>query len=167
MRTLYILRHAKAAPEAPGGDIARPLVKRGRKAATAMGAFLGGLKPVPELALCSPATRTRETLDLALPALRPRPEVNVEDRLYLAGADRLFERLRDLPVTIQAVLLIGHNPGLHELAARLAADPDLLSEGFPTAALAVLDVPGTWAELQWRKAKLRLYQAPKELGRDS
>jgi phosphohistidine phosphatase len=167
LKTLYVLRHAKAAPEAAGGDAARPLVKRGRKAARAMAEFLGGLKPATELILCSPAARTRETLEIVLPALRPAPAVDFEDRLYLASAERLFERLRLLSPKTQSVLLIGHNPGVHELALRLAIDPGPLAAGFPTAALAVLDVPGTWAELQWRKAKLRLYQAPKELDRES
>lgn len=167
MKTLYVLRHAKAAPEASGGDAARPLVKRGRKAAKAMAEFLRGLKPTPELILCSPAARTRETLEIMLTALQPTPAVNFEDRLYLASAERLFERLRGLPPKTQSVLLIGHNPGLHELTARLVADPSPLAAGFPTAALAALDVSGTWAELQWRKAKLRLYQAPKELDRES
>lgn len=166
MKTLYILRHAKAVAESPRGDSARPLAKRGRKAAKAMGAFLASLDQAPELVLCSTAARTRETLDLVLPALDPEPSVAFEDELYLAAAGELLERLKKLPKTIGCVLLIGHNPGLHELAARLATEPGPLVDGFPTAALAALEAKGSWAELGWRKAVLALYRTPKELKLD-
>jgi len=166
LKTLYLLRHAKAAPEASLGDARRPLAKRGRKAAKAMAEFLGKLDPAPELILCSTSLRTRETLELILPALAPPPAVTYEDGLYLAEASELLERLRKLRKDAQCVLLIGHNPGLHELAARLAADAGRLVEGFPTGALAALQLPGAWAELQWQKARLMLYQTPKALTRD-
>lgn len=166
MKTLYLLRHAKAVPESSLGDARRPLAKRGRKAAKAMGDFLGKLEPGPELVLCSAASRTRETLELVLPSLDSPPTVSYEDGLYLAEASELLERLRKLPKNSQCVLLVGHNPGLHELGARLAADPGRLAEGFPTAALAALQIQGSWAELQWQKARLALYQTAKELNRD-
>lgn len=166
MKTLYLLRHAKAAPESPLGDAQRPLTKRGRKAAKAMAEFLGGLDPAPQLVLSSTAARTRETLELVLPALHPPPTVRQEEGLYLAEASRLLERLRNLPAPVQCVLLIGHNPGLHELGARLAVDPERLAEGFPTAALAALQAPGSWAALHWHKAQLTLYQTPKQLNRE-
>ena len=134
MKTLYLLRHAKAAPE---------------------------------LVLCSTSLRTRETLELILPALKPPPVVTFEDGLYLASATELIERLRKVRKEAGTVLVIGHNPGLHELAARLATDPGRLAEGFPTAALAALEAQGAWVELQWQKARLVLYQTPKELSRDS
>jgi phosphohistidine phosphatase len=167
LKTLYLLRHAKAAPESSLGDARRPLTKRGRKAAKAMAELLGTLDPAPELVLCSTSVRTRETLELILPALQPPPAVIYEDGLYLAAATELIERLRKVLKDTGSVLLIGHNPGLHELGARLAVDPGRLAEGFPTAALAVLQVPGPWVELQWQKAKLVLYQTPKELNRDA
>ncbi len=166
MKTLYLLRHAKAVPESSLGDARRGLAKRGRKAAKAMAEFLGKLVPAPELVLCSAAARTRETLELVLPALDPPPAVSYEDGLYLAEASELLERLRKLPKNSQSVLLVGHNPGLHELGARLAVDPGRLAEGFPTAALAALQIPGSWAELEWQQARLVLYQTAKELSRD-
>ncbi len=166
LKSLYLLRHAKAAPESSLGDARRPLAKRGRKAAKAMGELLATLDPAPELVLCSSASRTRETLDLILPALHETPAVTYEDGLYLAAATELIERLRKLRKDVSSVLVIGHNPGLHELGARLATDPGRLAEGFPTAALAALQVPGAWAELQWQKAKLVLYRTPKDLSRD-
>ena len=127
MKTLYLLRHAKAAPESSLGDAKRPLAKRGRKAAKTMADFLAKLDPAPELVLCSTAVRTRETLDLILPALKPQPTVTYEDRLYLAAATELIERLRKVRKDTGCVLLIGHNPGLHELGARLAIDPGRLA----------------------------------------
>ncbi len=160
------MRHAKAAPDAPGGDAARPLAERGRKAAKSMGAYLARLRPRPDLILCSPATRTRETLELVRPALHPKPEALYEETLYLADAKTLLERLRRLPEETLCVLLIGHNPGMHELAARLAADPGPLAGGFPTGALAILESSGGWAALHWRGAKLRGFQKPKELNRE-
>ena len=167
MKTLYILRHAKAVAESPRGDAARSLAKRGRKAAKAMGAFLGGLVPTPELVLCSPSARTRETLDLVLPALEPAPSIAYEDELYLAAASELLQRLKKLPKGIEAALLIGHNPGLHELATRLSVEPGALVDGLPTAALVSLEIQGNWAELQWRKAHLALFRTPKELKAES
>jgi len=166
LKTLYLLRHAKAAPEAALGDARRPLAKRGRKAAKAMAEFLATLDPAPQLVLCSTALRTRETLELILPALNPPPTVAYEDRLYLAEASELLERVRKVQDETRCALVVGHNPGLHEFGARLAVDPGRLAEGFPTAALAALEVPGSWIDLQWQKAKLVLYQTPKALARD-
>lgn len=166
LKTLYILRHAKAMTESPEGDAARPLQKRGRKAAKVMGRVLSGLEPLPELALCSTAARTRETLDLVLPSLRPSPSVSYEDGLYLAPASSLLERLRKLPKSLAAALLVGHNPGLHELAAGLAAQPGRLIDGLPTGALAALEFKGSWADLSWRKAILAFYRTPKDLKSD-
>ncbi|HEY3918373.1 MAG TPA: histidine phosphatase family protein [Stellaceae bacterium] len=166
MKTLYILRHAKAVPEGSDGDAERPLAKRGRKAAAMMGDYLAGLRPPPRLVLCSTARRTRETLDEVLPALDPAPQALYEQGLYLTGAGKLIERLQCLPESAASVLLIGHNPGLHLLAAGLAKDSGDLAEGFPTAALAVLRIAGAWSALQPHQAKLIDYRTPKSLSRD-
>jgi len=166
LKTLYILRHAKAAPEDREGDAERPLTKRGRKAAAAMGAYLGGLKRPPRLVLCSTSLRTRETLDEVLPSLDPAPQTFFEEALYLASARRLLERVQRLPDEADSVLVIGHNPGLHQLAATLSNDASGLADGFPTAALAVLRVPGSWSSLRPHQAKLIDYQTPKSLSRD-
>ena len=166
MKTLYILRHAKAAPEDGEGDAERSLTKRGRKAAAAMGEYLAGLQPPARLVLCSSSRRTRETLDAVLPAFDREPQLLFEDPLYLAGARRLLDRLRRLPEPAEGVLLIGHNPGLHQLAASLASEPGALAESFPTAALAVLRVPGRWSALRPHQAKLIDFTTPKALSRD-
>lgn len=166
MKTLYILRHAKAAPEGREGDAERPLTKRGRKAAAAMGAYLAGLEPPPALVLCSTSLRTRETLEALLPELNTEPPLFFEDILYLATASRLLDRLQRLPEQAASILLIGHNPGLHQLAASLATDAGELAEGFPTAALAVLCASGRWSALRPHQAKLVDFKTPKSLSRD-
>lgn len=166
LKTLYILRHAKAVPEDRDGDAERPLAKRGRKAAAVIGEYLGGLTPSPRLVLCSTSVRTRETLEEVLPSLDPTPEVLYEDKLYLASAGRLIERLQRLPGRADSILLIGHNPGLHQLALTLAEESDGLADGFPTAALAVLRVNSAWDALRPHRAKLIDYQTPKSLNRD-
>jgi phosphohistidine phosphatase len=166
VKTIYLLRHAKAATDSPSGDAERHLTKRGRRAAETMAAFLGGLSPVPELALCSPAARTRETLELVMEGLHPAPAVAYEKELYLAEPEALLRRLRRLPPETGSALLVGHNPGLHELAARLAADPGRLAGEFPTAALAMLTTADDWPDLRWAQAELALYRTPKLLNRD-
>lgn len=166
MKTLYILRHAKAAPEGREGDALRPLMKRGRKAAAAMGDYLAGIEPPPALVLCSTSLRTRETLDEILPALETEPQLLFEDALYLAGASRLLDRLQRLPDQAASVLLIGHNPGLHQLAVSLATESSELAAGFPTAALAVLRASGRWSALRPHQAKLIDFKTPKALSRD-
>lgn len=166
MKTLYLFRHAKAAPEGREGDALRPLMKRGRKAAAAMGAYLVKLEPPPALILCSTSLRTRETLDEILAAFDREPQLFFEDALYLAGASRLLDRLHRLPEDAESVLLIGHNPGLHQLAASLASEAGTLAEGFPTAALAVLRVPDRWSALRPHQAKLVDFRTPKSLSRD-
>ena len=131
-----------------------------------MGEYLAQLEPPPRLVLCSTALRTRETLDQILPAFEREPQLLFEDPLYLASATRLLDRLRRLPEQAESVLLIGHNPGLHQLAASLASEPGTLTESFPTAALAVLRVPGRWSALRPRQAKLIDFGTPKSLSRD-
>jgi phosphohistidine phosphatase len=117
--------------------------------------------------LCSPAERTRETLALVRPALAGSA-VSLEDDLYGASSDRLLERLRIVPQGVASVMLIGHNPGLHDLAVGLAAaGPELerLEAKFPTAALATLKLEGTtWSELKEGDGELVAYVVPKELG---
>lgn len=166
MKTLYILRHAKAATEDREGDAARPLAKRGRKAAAAMGEYLATLRPAPRLVLCSTALRTRETFDQLRPALDPEPEVVYEEGLYLTSARRLLERLQRLPESAASVLLIGHNPGLHQLVSTLASDSAGFADGFPTAALAMFRVAGPWDGLRAHQARLVDYKTPKSLSRD-
>ena len=154
MRTLHLLRHAKSSWDEPRlDDHERPLSGRGRKAAPAMGEWMAAHGVAPELILVSTASRTQETLNAILPQLASEPEIRSEDALYLATADELLARLRRLPASRREVMLIGHNPGLHELALLLAQAGDdaghqRLSEKFPTAALASLEAAGGWSRLK-------------------
>jgi phosphohistidine phosphatase SixA len=113
-----------------------------------IGEHLRGLEVAPELVLCSSAARARETFELVRSALAGVP-VQLEDGLYGASSEALLARLRAVPDAVGCVLLLGHNPGLQELALALAArgtDLERVEAKFPTAALATLAVP-PWSEL--------------------
>lgn len=168
MHILYLLRHAKSSwsdPTLP--DEQRPLAPRGRRDAKRVAKHLAQLGIEPELVLCSSALRTRETLELVRPALGATTSVVLEAELYAAGADQLVERLHAVPDGVASVLLIGHNPGLQDLALRLAsagAELTRLEAKFPTAALATLALPkATWRELSQADAALAAFVVPKQL----
>ena len=122
----------------------------------------------PALVLCSPARRARETLELVAPAL-PDVAAWIEPELYGADARELLLRLRGLPATVSSVLVVGHNPGLHDLAVMLAGagDPSLLSglwERMPTGALATLVSPAdAWGDLRPGESELTAYVLPRDL----
>jgi phosphohistidine phosphatase len=115
--------------------------------------------------LCSSAARTRETLERIRPALGS-PEVRIEQGLYQASSAELLERLRELPGGIESVILIGHQPAIHQLALTLAGDGAGLARlrgKFPTAGLATLRFTGEWGELRPGCAELVGFVRPKEL----
>lgn len=168
MPTLLLLRHAKSGwddPELP--DHERPLSERGRRAAPAMGRRLRAAGLAPDLVLCSSAQRARETWALVAPQLARQPKLLVEDGLYLCGAAALLARLGRLRRE-ETVLVVAHNPDLHELAAMLAGDgapADLarLAAKFPTGALAALAVPD-WRELAAGRSRLIFFATPRGEG---
>jgi phosphohistidine phosphatase len=171
-RTLYLLRHAKSSWAQPRlDDHERPLNGRGRRAAALMAEHIASLPVRPALVLCSTALRTRETLAALLDALgdgaRRRPAVEIERGLYLAPPEALLLRVREAPEDCAALLLIGHNPGMHQLACALAGDRGAhaakLARKFPTAALASFRISGPWAELRRSTALLTGYATPGEL----
>ena len=163
---LLLMRHAKSSWEDPSlPDRERPLSKRGGGAAERMGAHLRAARLIPDVVLCSTSLRTRETLDrLGLPG----GEVRFEAALYGAGADELLARLRDLTAETGSAAIIGHNPGMHDLAIELAGS-DLgepaarMREKFPTGALAVFEVDGPWRNLARGRARLTIFLVPREL----
>ncbi|HEV2550737.1 MAG TPA: histidine phosphatase family protein [Stellaceae bacterium] len=170
MSELYLLRHAKAVPATDGAaDRDRPLEPRGRRAAQAMGAWIGEHHILPDLVLCSPSLRTRQTLDIITPGFDRPPKIALDEGLYLAAADRLLARLRRVPASAERVLLVGHNPALHELTLILAESPSgpLLARlgGFPTGALVRFEVGVPWEALGRRTARLASVINPKELVR--
>jgi len=149
--SLYLLRHAKAQKAVPGeDDLARPLIRRGRDNAEAMAAWLRKNQVQPALVLCSPSARTRETLEIVQPALGD-PKIVFEAALYGASPLALRSVLVRLGRAADSVLIVGHNPGIQELAVGLAGHgpPRLrtrMREKYPTCALAVFTAPtNDWA----------------------
>lgn len=164
---LLLLRHAKSSwDDAARPDHDRPLTKRGRRAADVMGTHLRTRGLVPDLVLCSSSRRTRETLErLGLAGA----EVAIEERLYAAGEDDLLGRLREVDEGVRSGLLIGHNPGVQDLATELAGparmgDAARIREKFPTGALALFAVDGAWRDLDRATARLESFTAPRDLG---
>ena len=169
MRTLFLLRHAKSSWDDPEvADHARPLAPRGVKAATRIARHLRAVDIRPDLILCSPARRTRQTVELLDPALGSDTEISIEDGLYGASAGELLERIRQVDSSHSTVMVIGHNPGLEDLAIELAGDGDepalaQLQTKFPTAALATLEFAAQWEELGPGQASLTSMVLPREL----
>lgn len=171
MHSLHLLRHAKAAPEDDRTeDHLRPLSRPGREEARLVAAGLPAALGSVDLVLCSTALRTRETAFYVLAGFAAPLWVVFEDELYLAALPALMRRLRRLDEGTGAVLLIGHNPGLHELALALAAEdspgyPTLAEGRFPTASRASFVIETGWAELGRSRHALRDFVTPKSLRR--
>jgi phosphohistidine phosphatase len=171
VRTLLLLRHAKSSWDDPTlADRDRPLAPRGIKAATLIAEYLRAERMTPELVLCSPARRTRETVGLLQPALDKDTEVRIDERLYGAGVGELLETVRGVDDSIGSVLVVGHNPGLHDATAALAGaggdDAEAMEQlrtKFPTAALAILEVMTGWAQLAAGQARLAGVVLPRRL----
>jgi phosphohistidine phosphatase len=149
MRHLLLVRHGAATAKAPSGnDSDRSLTQEGREAIAVLGARLRAERRRPELALCSPARRTRETLDLLVSTLGPVGEVAVEEQLYNADVSTLLDRLRLVPPERGCVLLVGHNPGLEELVRTLTHPTSPVApSGLPAGALALFEIGMPWPEL--------------------
>jgi phosphohistidine phosphatase len=168
MRRVYLLRHAKSSWKDDSlADRERPLAGRGRTAAKAMARHLEDEGIRPDLVLCSPARRTRETLERVEGALGDGVEARLEGALYGASEAELLGCLKTLPDEVDSVMLIGHNPGLEHLALALAsegAELARLREKFPTAALATIDLPAnSWRAVRRRSGELVAYVRPKDL----
>lgn len=140
---LLVLRHGQAREAPPGGaDIDRPLSASGRKAAATLGPVAQRL--APELVLCSTALRTRQTLEAL--ELDPSVDVAYESGLFGAEADELLEHVREVDDDVSVVLLVGHNPGVHNLVIELTGG-DRVPQ-FKPATLAVLDLDvERWSEV--------------------
>jgi phosphohistidine phosphatase len=175
MLTLLLLRHAKSSWDDPDlDDFNRPLNGRGEKAAPMMGRYLKHEGWVPDLILCSTARRTRETLDHISEQIGDA-KVTYEDGLYLAEAEQLLARLGRLTdgktKKPETVMIVGHNPGLHDLAVQLASRGDAkslnrLADKFPTAALAKIDFEAkSWRDIARGDVQGRLthFITPKDI----
>jgi phosphohistidine phosphatase len=175
MKTLYLLRHAKSSwGDASLPDHERPLNERGRKAARAMGRHLRELPHHPALALVSTARRVSETLELVLPELAGDVAVIRDRALYLAHPKTILQRLRATSTEFDSILIIGHNPGIHEFALQLSGEVvsragrdarERLKEAYPTAALAVIRFPDAefWRDIAFGEGRLDSFTAPRDI----
>jgi phosphohistidine phosphatase len=170
MLTLILLRHAKSSWDHPGlDDFERPLADRGLKAAPRMGAHLQSQSIQPDLIVCSSSVRTRQTLALITPQLDNQPKTIFEDDLYLATASNLLERIQALPARAHNVMLIGHNPGFHDVAQLLItsadpADQAALTAKFPTCAVAIITFTAKrWSQVAPHSGHLITFMTPSRL----
>ena len=171
MRRLILLRHAKSDRPAGVADHERPLNDRGRRAAPAVGAHLAEAGLRPDLALVSTATRTRETWE-ALSAALGAPEVRWHREIYEAPAERILGVIRGAPEAAATVIVVGHNPGLGDLAIALAGEEpraarNRLTLEFPTAAYVVIDFDtDRWADIAPGQGRLDRFVRPRDIDPD-
>jgi phosphohistidine phosphatase len=154
--TLILLRHGKSDWSGGEPDHLRPLASRGRRQAPEAGRWLAEHVGPVELALVSPAERTRETWRLAAAELAVPPPVREDDRLYAAPAESLLAVVRELADRVSTVVLVGHNPGLEELVASLTGR----WVPMPTSALAVIDLASPWSAAGTVEARLGAHGRP-------
>lgn len=170
MRRIFLLRHAKSSWSDPGAsDHERPLNRRGQEAARRIGAYFNRHQLVPQCVLCSTAARARATWDLVAAEVPSAPPPTYEDRLYNAASDTILEVLRQTSAAVKSLLLVGHNPGLHELSTLLIASGDLgdrerLHEKLPAGGLVVIDFPiEDWSKLHPHSGRLERFVVPRTL----
>ena len=173
MRRLLLLRHAKTERTGPGErDRDRKLTARGRLDAPVIGAYMARHRLVPDLALVSPATRALETWELVVAALNKTPRLVKDERIYNAGTDTLVELIRETD-DAHSVLVVGHNPGLHDLAHQLIGSGDVearesLNEKLPTCGLVAIELAfDDWSKLHDRAGRLERFVSPRLIGADS
>lgn len=169
MKHLLLMRHAKAAPGTDAvRDRDRPLAERGHRDAGLVGRALAS-ENLPDLVLCSPALRTRETLTDLLRPITERPRILLEEALYSGGDGDYIATIAGLAKEADRVLVIGHNPTVHRTAMALAAQGDAvlrlrLAEKFPAGALAVFALPiRQWSELRPGRGTLESLIFPRDL----
>lgn len=169
MLRLLLFRHAKTARESGGGDHDRPLTKRGEEDSKRIGRYLADEQLLADLAIASDSRRTRQTLDLAMRAANQHPQARLDRAVYLAEPHTLLEVIRRTPSEVRSLLMIGHNPGMADLATLLTGFGDRyafarMSTKFPTAGLAVLDFPvERWDEVKERGGRLDRFVTPASL----
>ena len=164
-----MLRHAKSSWDEPDlPDRLRPLAPRGARAVAALAGHLRATAVAPGLVLCSPAQRAVQTWEGVAPGIPPGTPVEFDESIYHADSDDLLARLQDVRSRIESVLLVGHNPGLQDLAVDLVGSGDTglrerIATKLPTGALVTLDVPSDWHDLTWEAATLVDFVVPREL----
>jgi phosphohistidine phosphatase len=169
-KRLILLRHAKSAWDNPSiADFERPLSNRGRKAAPLVGAYLARRGMVPGLVLSSSAKRAAETLDLASAGWQTKPTIRKLKSLYLAMPREMLRRVQALGREPDCVMLVGHNPGIADLAAWLCSHGKTeqrasLARKFPTGAVAVIEFDvEDWADVDAEIGRLVDFATPKQI----
>lgn len=160
-RFLTLIRHAKSSWLSPAQkDFDRPLDERGLRDAPEMGQRLAKRPFRPDLILCSPAQRTRQTVEFLLDAWQlPRSRVVFDNSIYEASPDTLLDLVRRLPSSFCEVFLVGHNPGLTILANQLTLHP---IDNLPTCAVFRMRLEDdNWMALAPAKAQFTLFDCPK------
>ncbi len=166
-KTITILRHAKAdMGSATQDDHDRALNERGQQAATSLGNYLSKRKTIFDYVLCSTARRTRETLEYL--HVEPLPPVDFSEKLYLASPNEMLGVIAQIPAQVNHLLVIGHNPGIHQLCLTLShrgdeALIDTMALKFPTCTMAKIGFEGDWASLAKTGAELLEFLTPKVL----
>jgi phosphohistidine phosphatase len=174
MRRLLLLRHAKTENDAPSGrDQDRRLDDRGRADAADIGGWIGRHPPAPDSVLVSPAIRAHQTWEIAWQAMKdlvPPLRVEILPELYGADPVQLLHAIRMASATDpQGLMVVGHNPGMHELALALAGSGDAtarkaLADNLPTSGLAVFDFAiDDWADVSFRQGHLTQFVSPRFL----
>ncbi len=161
MKSLLLLRHAKSDWSQPGTpDFARPLNKRGLKAAPLMGRFARQRRLRPDLILSSPADRARQTAHLVKEAAGFHADLRYDERIYEASWSRLLEIVQQLDEATSMVLLVGHNPGMEDLLLNLSG----VNRPMSTAAFARIDLNiENWNEVLPGCGQLEWLVKPKDL----
>lgn len=167
MKTLYVLRHAKSDWGEAVPDFDRPLNQRGRKAAKAIGGEMKERGIIPDLVISSPAVRARETIERVLEAFGEEVGLTGDHRIYEASTATLMDVVRGAPEEVERLMIVGHNPGFHDLVIRLTEPSALREEAeqkFPTAALAEIrfDVV-RWEEIAPGNGRLEDLIKPRDL----
>ncbi|MGY4372264.1 phosphohistidine phosphatase [Bradyrhizobium sp. LB1.3] len=175
MRRLLLLRHAKTEIDAPSGrDQDRRLDDRGQRDSAQLGDWIAAHPPFPEAVLVSHAVRARQTWDIVWEAMKDRvaaPQVEILPELYGADPAQILETIRTatVPADPKQLLLIGHNPGMHEVALMLMGGGDpagakAIADNLPTAGLAIFDFDvKDWGDVAYRRGKLVQFVSPKLL----
>lgn len=166
VKRLILLRHAKSSWDDPTlADRDRPLNKRGRKSAKAIGKWLQEIGITPDLTLCSDAVRAKETLK----RLKLGGKAKVMPELYMAEADQILEAMQKADGA--CVMLIAHNPGIADFAQRLVSSPPPHGRfaDFPTGATLIVDIPMTdWKAGHFGTSTVVNFITPRELiGKDA
>ena len=170
MRRLILLRHAKTEAAPPGQkDLSRALLERGRKDAVRIGAYMATHALTPDRVLVSPARRTQETWKHLSSAFTPAPAATTIEKLYEATPHAILAAIKDAPASAHTLLVVAHNPGLHEVALMLIASGDIdarerLHEKLPTSGLAIVDFAiDDWNRLHPQSGRLERFVSPRTL----